>query len=170
MYTGIPMIALPRIIPLLALALLASGCEQTMTATGAGNVEEMPLLVRFAQNPEGKWCPQEVIQMVESCGPLPTTVLPGKDLVCRGKDKTINWVAVNGDLPPYFRDRALPEFEIRFKVPDDDPTKGKFGGKCKDSKSGVLECKIAKNAKADYEYKYGVHTSDCGLDPRIYVH
>ena len=162
--------ALPGAIPVLATALLAGGCAQPMTATGVGDVDEMPLLVRFAQNPQQQWCPMEVIQMVESCDKSKGGVDPEQGLVCRGLDKKINWVAVKAGSSTYVRDMTLPEFEIRFKVEGNDPTKAKSGGKCKDSQSGVLECKIDKRARSGEYYEYGVHAGDCGLDPRIYVH
>jgi len=148
-----------------ALMLLASGCVEPLHELKAGDVDEIPLLVRFSAG-----CPVDVIQAVESCAPLPPDVPPGRDLVCRQKDKKIVWLAVTGDSLPYQADKTLPQFGIAFKDANYDPIE-KPSGKdpCKDSLAGVLDCKMKKDAPHG-TYKYSVVVGACSvLDPRIYV-
>lgn len=149
-----------------ALVLLASGCTSTVRDLKAGDIDEIPLLVKFS----AAGCPVDVLQVVESCESLPPGVLVGKDLACRNKGKRIVWFAVTGDSLPYHVGYALPKFEITFKDPADDPIeKADRGGRCKESTSGVLDCKIRNNAPQK-TYGYSVVVAACPvLDPRIYV-
>lgn len=153
-------ITLMRVVSTLALMLFASGCEQPIQASSAGNVDEIPLLVQFDE----KGCPLAVIQVVESCD----AAHRADDLVCREKGQKIFWLAVTGASAPYQRGEKLPEFGIVFKNAKNDPIEKPRGGQCKDSRDGVLDCRIKANAPSD-KYGYSVVTDACSLDPRIYV-
>jgi len=154
-------IALKRVMSVLALMLCASGCEQPIPASSAGNVDDIPLLVQFDEKNE---CPIAVIQVIESCD----ADHRDKDTVCREKGQRIFWLAVAGASLPYQRDQQLPEFGIVFKDKNKDPIEDPRGGQCKDSSNGVLDCKIRKNIRTD-TYDYSVVAGSCSLDPRIYV-
>jgi len=157
-------ITLMRVVSTLALMLFASGCEQPMQASSAGNVDEIPLLVRFEMK-DASWCPAEVLQVVESC----VADRRADDLACREKGQKIIWLAVTGASPPYQRGENPPEFGIVFKDKNDDPIENPRGGQCKDSRDGVLDCKIKRNTSPDTYHGYSVVAGACSLDPRIYV-
>jgi hypothetical protein len=158
---------LTRVLPLLAFALLAGGCNDDRTEVATKDDEptpaeevlkdidpsELPLLVVMQKGTNVPWCPVAVVQIVASC---PANI-NGKPMdvtntACRKKsdpnDKKnwISWVSVTGTAPPYMLDPGLgappfPEFEIVFKdsLPSDDPNVRKE----KDPTSGA--CKTSRH-------------------------
>jgi hypothetical protein len=155
-----------RGISVLALTLFASGCEQPMQASIAGKADEIPVLVRFEVG-----CPKEVIEIVSSCAVPDSAKDPNKPHevpVCRKRTEKIIWLAVTGASAPYQRGENPPEFGIVFKNAKYDPIEKPGGGQCKDSRDGVLVCKIKKDT-AQGTYDYSVVAGECPLDPRIYV-
>lgn len=165
-------IALMRGISVLALILIASGCEQAIEASHVVNSNDIPLshdirlsndiplLVRFEDR-----CPKEVIEMVRACAAPSDPVA-----TCRKPNEKIIWFAVTGATPPYQADANLPDFQIVSKIKDQyDPTEKQGGGQCKESSNGVLNCKIKGNAPRNIFYDYSVVAGECSLDPRIYV-
>jgi hypothetical protein len=163
-----------RIAPTAAIALMAgtllSGCETTHKETMnndagvagvATKVEDVPLLVHFEAG-----CPTAVTKVVESCDPatLPHDVPMGADLVCRGKDKKIVWLAVTdktGEAPTLSGDQFTIEF-----TEGSDPT----DAHCKSSTDGVLECHVKPNARGKSKYAIKPDAGTClQLDPRFYV-
>jgi hypothetical protein len=161
-------IALMRGISVLALMLFASGCGKPMEASHVVNSNDIPLLVRFEDR-----CPKEVIETVAGCAVPPSAKDPNKPdevPVCRKPNEKIIWFAVTGATPPYQADANLPDFQIVSKIKDqDDPTEKQGGGQCKESRNGVLNCKIKGSTESGTVYDYSVVAGDCSLDPRIYV-
>ncbi len=153
--------ALAPIVVLFVIMLSASSCEQQMTASDAGKVDEIPLLVQFDE----RNCPVAVLQVIESCDARHQA----PDQVCREQGQKISWFAVKGESLPYQRGDRPPAFGIVFKDKNDDPIENSRGGHCKDSSNGVLDCKIKKNAKREKSYGYSVVAGECSLDPRVYV-
>lgn len=155
-------IVLIRVIPLLALILLA-GCATTKDvanrADAAKKVKNIPLLVHF----DARGCPTEVTKVFEVCDPdeLPDDVPFGPDLVCREKGKWITWLAVTDGSPP---DLSNSEFTIEFTEGD-----VPIDSQCKESKDGVLECKVKTDAHGKSKYTVTPKSGRCVLDPRFYV-
>jgi hypothetical protein len=178
---------LRRVLPLLALAVLAGGCTGVRPEAGIQSVNprEMPLLVLMEQNSSGNWCAKEVIQTLESCENNPKvdcTVPENKKTAFRKPGTSITWIAVTAGPPvatpaspscpscPFARDKSL-EFSIVFNDAElhksgDDPTRGN----CRQHPTThAVTCTIDPQTKPDTSYEYGVKTGDCGVDPRIYV-
>jgi hypothetical protein len=161
---------LTRSILVSALVLLAS-CgtlsAPPVSASKTGDVEEAPLLVQFTAG-----CPTNVITVVEDCVAPPQIPPPTDTVVCRQKGKKVVWLAVAGSSPPYLVDpgHPLPDFKIEPEQSNHDPIEKPGGGAgCKDSRNGVLECKIRTNAHLFYKYSVVVAGCTPPLDPRIYV-
>lgn len=152
-------VVLLPVVPMLGVILFVGGCggSEKLPTSKAGDVDQIPLLVRFENH-----CPKGLIQIVESCD----SGHKGDDVICREHGKRIIWRAVTGASPPYQPDTT--DFDLAFKDATKDPTEHSGGGRCKQSGGGVLDCKIKSDTAHAY-YDYSLVSGTCSLDPRIYV-
>jgi hypothetical protein len=154
----------------LIMLLVVAGCGSNhgvrpASITKPGDIDEIPLLVRFEGEP---LCPKDVVELVAAeCSPA-NQPKKGAGDVCRSRNRPVIWIGVQGTAP--YDLVQTPNFEVNPKPNNVKPIEKPGGGNCKGSADGILSCKIKSNAHSGEEFDYSVDVAGCAsLDPRILV-